>query len=280
MAKIIAFKQRLQPQHLGSCLTEVLKYVLYTKGQVPLPYEQLLKTKAAGKSWQDTKASGTCGSSKSSWKAKRFRDRLDKLQQLFSTVQSACSAGGSTIREAVIILGGTLVSPKAVYRIEIEGEFVNKDAESLSPETLRRYVVKNLIGISLEAGSTRTPLTNCFVLLLAPRSSNFGANLLPRMAFKVLHRGSHAYLKLCEFELESIGTTLCPPPSQDESCGQEQLMPVGGIEDGVISLLKDLQLAENKAEEGEYIWFQISTVFRGFQELPFLKSVAISNIWD
>ena len=182
----VCFHRTLHPKNLGTCLSEILKYILYAKGQIPLPYNQLVKEKTMEE----------LNDRKSSRQAKRFWERVKKLQQCLSCIHSMCSEAGPSIQEMVVILGGTLVSPKEVYQVKIEAGLVNNDTSELSQDNLTRYVVKNLVSIGLEADPQTLSLTNCFVLLLAPRLAKFDTHAFPRMSFKVLQRGSHVCLHL------------------------------------------------------------------------------------
>ncbi len=143
----------------------------------------------------------------------------------------------------------------------------------------------------METDDANVSQTNCFVMLHAPRSmTSLGKDILPRMAFKVIPcpRGSrHVCLRfLCEGT--SAGTTTscsCKPieipqvskhkTSKDQK-DFEQDKPVTrdtedmkGEDTCLASLLAELQLVGNdRGCTDEYIWFQVSTLFCGFRELP------------
>ena len=279
----LALQQPLCPQDLGISLSEVLKYVLYTRNQIPLPYDQLLKAKTAASIKSQGKESGyfTAAPSKpqaTSWQEKRFHDKIQKLQSLLSSFQCVCAKAGSSVREVIFVLGATLVSPKTTYRIVIDDALVRKDASSLTGENLRRYTVKNLVSIGMETDDKQISQTNCCVLLLAPRwvVTGFGRNALPRMTFKVMPRGSHTNLRL---SLSDHTITNCKPTERpktiNHSAKEQEHVEEGDEESSELaSHLNNLQLSDSAEsrikpeQDSDYIWYQIPTIFSGLSELP------------
>ncbi len=140
---ILAFQKPLSPQDLGTCLTEVLKYVLYTKNQIPLPYDQLLRTTACACAAAESQGCESKSADASKSKGilchkKLLQEKLKKLGKVLSILQCACCVAGSSFLEVVVILGATIVSPKAVYRVVIDGGLVREDASPLCGDNLRR----------------------------------------------------------------------------------------------------------------------------------------------
>lgn len=196
----VTFKQILHPQNLATCLSEIVKYVLYNKSQIPLPYDQLVKDKPLQEHTQKAAASlredGDREPPVTSGQAKRLQDRVKTLQQHISCIRSMCLDAGSSIQEMLVILGATLVSPKEAYRVKIENGLITESAAVLAQDNLTRYIVRSLVHIGLEANTRTISPTNCFVLFFAQRSSKFGTAAFPRMSFKVVPRGSHVCLHL------------------------------------------------------------------------------------
>ena len=166
----VTIKQILHPKNLATCLSEIVKYVLYTKSQIPLPYDQLVKDKPLQEQTQKAAASlqedGDRKAPVIYGQAKRLQDRVKKLQQHIACIQSTCLDAGSSIQEMAVILGATLVSPKEVYRVKIASGLVTGSAAVLAQDNLTRYVVRSLVSIGLEANVHSISPTNCFVLFI------------------------------------------------------------------------------------------------------------------
>lgn len=284
----VSFHQTLHPRNLGTCLSEILKYVLYVKGQIPLPYNQLVKEKTSEElnHWKSYMLSR---------REKRFWERVKKLQQCLSCIHSMCSEAGPSIQEMVVVLGGTLVSPKEVYKVKIETGLVDSNTAVLSQENLTRFVVKNLVSIGLDANPRTLSLTNCFVLFRAPRLAKFGTPAFPRMSFKVLQKGSHVCLHLnldgikngaarqdlrhsASVESVTVGEGIADHPLagdvQEQGMHKKEAEPK--VEEELVHSLAGFSLDENKKDD--YVWFQITTVFQGFKELPLASNS--KNNWS
>lgn len=285
----VTIKQILHPKNLATCLSEIVKYVLYTKSQIPLPYDQLVKDKPLQEQTQKAAASlqedGDRKAPVIYGQAKRLQDRVKKLQQHIACIQSTCLDAGSSIQEMAVILGATLVSPKEVYRVKIESGLVTGSAAVLAQDNLTRYVVRSLVSIGLEANVHSISPTNCFVLFFVPRSSEFGTVAFPRMSFKVVPRGSHVCLHLnldgsinskdenyCRVTQDpeqsgrvKIGDRLAEDVDKQTVCKEETVIEA---ELDLPFLMEGLSLDEGEGQKDDYIWFQLATVFQGFRELP------------
>ena len=291
----VTIKQILHPKNLATCLSEIVKYVLYTKSQIPLPYDQLVKDKPLQEQTQKAAASlqedGDRKPPVIHGQAKRLQDRVKKLQQHIACIQSTCLDAGSSIQEMVVILGATLMSPKEVYRVKIESGLVTGSAAVLAQDNLTRYVVRSLVSIGLEANAHSISPTNCFVLFFAPRLSKFGTAAFPRMSFKVVPRGSHVRLHLnLDSSINSKDGNYCQVTQDPEQSGRrvkigdrladkqtvckEETVTEAKLD--LPCLMEGLSLDEGEGQKDDYIWFQLTTVFQGFRELP-AKSVCKEN---
>ena len=295
----VTFKQILHPQNLATCLSEIVKYVLYTKSQIPLPYDQVVKNRLLQEQIQKAAASlqedGDRKPPVISGQAKRLQDRVKKLQQHISCIQSTCLDAGSSIQEMVVILGATLVSPKEVYRVKIERGLVTGPAAVLAQDNLTRYVVRSLVSIGLEANTQSISPTNCFVIFFAPRSSKFGTAAFPRMSFKVVPRGIHVCLYLnLDDSVNSKDGNYCQVTQDPEQSGRRVKIGdglAGDVEKQTVDkeetateakldlpcLMEELSLDEGEGQKEDYIWFQLATVLQGFRELP-VKSNCKENM--
>ena len=283
----VTIKQILHPKNLATCLSEIVKYVLYTKSQIPQPYDQLVKDKPLQEQTRKAAASlqedGDRKPPVIHGQAKRLQDRVKKLQQHIACIQSTCLDAGSSIQEMVVILGATLVSPKEVYRVKIESGLVTGSAAVLAQDNLTRYVVRSLVSIGLEANAHSISPTNCFVLFFAPRSSKFGTAAFPRMSFKVVPRGSHVCLHLnLDGSINSKDGNYCQVTQDPEQSGRrvkigdrladkqtvhkEETVTEAKLD--LPCLMERLSLDEGEGQKDDYIWFQLATVFQGFRELP------------
>ena len=284
----VTFKQILDPQNLATCLSEIVKYVLYTKSQIPLPYDQLVKDKPLQEQTQKAAASlqedGDRDPPVTSGQAKRLQDRVNTLQQHISCIRSMCLDAGSSIQEMLVILGATLVSPKEVYRVKVENGLITESAAVLAQDNLTRYVVRSLVRIGLEANTRTISPTNCFVLFFAQRSSKFGTAAYPRLSFKVVPRGSHVCLHLnLDASINSqAGCQVTQDPGQSgrrdkiggglardvqkQAVHREETVTETKLD--LPHLMDKLSLDKEEGQKDDYIWFQLATVFHGFKESP------------
>lgn len=267
---------------LAVCLAEILKYVLYIKAQIPLPVDQLLKHRA----YRSPSPPPAALSEKrpSSWKEKQFQDRLDRLQQLLTNLQSMCTACGQDMKEMAIVLGTTLIHPSTVIRISLGDGLLSSSAPALVQDNLKRFLVKSLISLSFETCQTDTVPTNCFVMVKALRSLVLDAGTaVPKMSIRLSSKKSYFCIEVVKQRLqhckEATENEVCKPSQPTEggivcSRTQDREFPVVEWEDHLLTMVQNLSLAEREIAEGDtsgsddWVWFQVVPVFQGFRDLP------------
>lgn len=282
MSGRIVFHHALNSRALAVCLAEILNYVLYTKAQIPLPVDQLLKHGAYNPSAQPV----TLPEKRpSSWKEKQLQDRLDRLQQLLNNLQAMCTACGKDVKEMAIVLGTTLIHPSAAIRISLETGLLGSSAPALAQDNLKRFLVKSLISFSFETCHTDTVPTNCFVMVKALRSLVVDpGTAVPKMSFScnLSSKKNCFWIEVVKQRVhhskEATDNQACKPSQPTDGCtscvktqGRE---PPTEWEDHLLTMVQNLSLTErgraqdNTSGSDDWIWFQVVPVLQGFRDLP------------
>ena len=288
MAERINFQQSLNSKSLAVCLTEILKYVLYMKAQIPQPCDQLLRQH------RDTKSSERKPTLVLPWREKQLQARLERLQYTLSNLHTMCTECGEGLTEMAIVLGATLVHPNTVVRVKLEAGLLSGSAPCLAQGNLKRFLVKSLVCFSFESCGTHTSPTNCFIVVKASRSLHVDpAIAVPRLTFKLASKSTEFCIELAreegrnpdlersvEKEAEACSHQTPPAKCMENACCSEHneeksrlQQKLSGSEDQLASLVEEMSLADRETGGGESfsedsVWFQVVPVVQGFKELP------------
>ena len=135
---------------------------------------------------------------------------VKSLEKMFSTLEDIFVNGGP-IKQVLLILGATVVSPKEVFVLNFPTSFY--DSHSLSFKSCMSTLFRSLV-IRDWFGDVK-PLKSCtklHVLVQAPRHSDFGSQILhPKINYKVPPRGKqfalnfHCRAHIVNAELSQLG---------------------------------------------------------------------------
>lgn len=167
-------------------------------------------------------------------KAKRNNGTTKKFlldaDRLFSTISDVfCGGIGTEIKQVVLMLGATIVTPKELYRFTLNNHSTcvteNKDTVSLS--SCMRNIFKMLMSpaFSGRMASTRLPVNNIFVMILCPRISDTTlidtGQLLPKLKFRPKTLGLD-----CDMQLSCVTSKIviyedCPDVKSSSACSDD-----------------------------------------------------------
>ena len=132
---------------------------------------------------------------------KKMEDALAKVEETVRQVKLAFECCPE-IRQVVVILGATPVSPKEIYLIQfppLSPEADNLPSKECIKSLFRQLMIHDPLG-QIKA----VPLTNTTVLLNAPRHSSF-TWFLPKALYKIPDRGFQFHFNLCSY-VDVIGS--------------------------------------------------------------------------
>ncbi|XP_024936093.1 MAD2L1-binding protein [Cephus cinctus] len=241
-----------EPLTSGSCsklITELIKYLLYQKQQIPFSCESLTQLQAKAKP-----------NDRNSWSAKAV---LNSLRNMSDQLTSQLHLEGCNVKEVVIAMGATVVSPKFCVRVELPAGILSSQnhLDYQHPPrkpllTLMRSMFENTE--FQEAISVPLAPTNTFVLLHKKDYNMVSQFFLPKPQYMLPERIAN---RLC-IKLDHINEI----PSD---CNCTTLVKVhhdsfnaNYVED---SIKDSLDLSKHCTADIPYQWYQSKEVIKGFK---------------
>lgn len=252
------FEDKLDHVTCATLLTEAIKYLIFQRYQIPLPFDQL---KAEDERERREEEEGKLpkeghASRPSSLAVKKRRqliadveELLRRLYQVFVQVQ---------VMDVLLLLGATVVNPKEVYSIRFLGIGKASEADRLKAISLTgkenglvtrskfvdrccRKLARTLFTDPNlnECGELKCTSINCFIL--APRGAGIDW-FKPKASFKVPRKGKSYFINVSE----SKTTT------EDSNVEGEEV-------------------------QEDTMWFQAPMVLKGYKEM--YKETVGSSIW-
>lgn len=250
------FEHKLDRITCATLLTEAIKYLIFQRYQIPLPFDQLKAEDERERRSEEGKLPKGQASRPSSLAVKKSRqliagveELLGRLYHVFIQVQ---------VFDVLLLLGSTVVNPKEIYSIRFlnVGKVTEADrlkAISLSGKenglaTRSKFVDKCCRKLARmlftdpnlnECGELQCTSINCFIL--APRDAGIDW-FKPKASFKVPKKGKCYFINVSE----SKTTT------------------------------EDRDVQGEEVQE-DTMWFQAPTVLKGYKEM--YKETVESSIW-
>ncbi|XP_051469230.1 MAD2L1-binding protein-like [Apus apus] len=205
---------------------ELLKHVLHQRHQLPLPYEQLafFCRRPAPEGDARKKAASVDLASK------RCQQTLMDLEGLLQHLEAMFSL--TPVPRVLFLLGGTVMSPRELYELNLEGVCEGSAEESLETASCVRKLFHSLFVADVFSELQALPATDTVVMLQGRRDCGVDW-FWPKLNYKVPTRG------------KKLTVTL--------SCGGEMHLSASSPQH-VASTWED------------YIWFQAPVMLKGFQE--------------
>ncbi|XP_034966408.2 MAD2L1-binding protein [Zootoca vivipara] len=211
--------------------SEFMKHVLYQRQQLPLPYEQLACfsrrqfPKSPGQDEDVVKKINP----KDQDSNKKCQQVLSELEGMFQHLENMFSL--TLVPRVLILLGGTAVSPKELYEINLQGISMSSADESLQTGACIRKLFRSLFLADVFSELQAVPTMGVIVMVQGHR--NCGVNWFrPKLNYKVPARGRKLTVSL--------------------SCSHSK--------NTVVSANQEMNFILD-----DYIWFQAPVTVKGFR---------------
>uniref|UniRef100_A0ABM5FS20 MAD2L1-binding protein n=1 Tax=Pogona vitticeps TaxID=103695 RepID=A0ABM5FS20_9SAUR len=210
---------------------ELLKHVLYQRQQLPLPYEQLAcfyRRQLPRPPGQDEDVTRKACSKDQDSNNKKCQQVLHDLEGVFQHLENMFSL--TLVPRVLILIGGTSVSPKEFYEINLQGVSVSNAEDSLQTAACVRKLFHSLFLADVFSELQSGPAMGVVVMVQGHR--NCGIDWFrPKLNYKVPTRGRKLTINL--------------------SCSHS--------DSTAISAYQEMNSAWN-----DYIWFQAPVTVKGF----------------
>ncbi|XP_033735995.1 MAD2L1-binding protein-like [Pecten maximus] len=218
------FDGTLHSRVRGSLVIELIKYLLYERQQIPLPIDyvkQELKKLSESRPENDQQNGTRKPKSRQLNKLEMKRatntvKNLDELSLHVLQVFEVCPE----IHQVLLMFGGTSVSPKESYLVNLPG--INPEAEGLPLKTCVRSLYRQLVSQDIMGSSKQIGPTCLRVLLHAPRDSGVEW-FLPKPTFRVPMRGKQYVLNISGKHSPSYSQNITKDEYEIEISGIEPL---------------------------------------------------------
>ncbi|CAI5770734.1 MAD2L1MAD2L1-binding [Podarcis lilfordi] len=169
--------------------SEFMKHVLYQRQQLPLPYEQLAcfsRRQLPKSPGQDEDVVKKINPKDQDSNNKRCQQVLSELEGMFQHLENMFSL--TLVPRVLILLGGTAVSPKELYEINLQGISMSSADESLQTGACIRKLFRSLFLADVFSELQAVPTMGVVVMVQGHR--NCGVNWFrPKLNYKVPARG-------------------------------------------------------------------------------------------
>ncbi|XP_073421025.1 MAD2L1-binding protein isoform X1 [Dendrobates tinctorius] len=201
---------------------DLLKHILHQRHQLPLPYEQLLHFCGVSQDGDEVRRRPMKQASDS----RQCQRALSDLAELMSRLQVFFTL--TPVPRVLLLLGGSVVSPKELYVIDMEGIQVGNGEQSLSLRPCLRQLFHALF-LADPFSELRSSGLMSLVLMVQGHRDCAADWFRPKLNYKVPTRGHTLTIKLSSSEADSTPDHSTPDHSDD------------------------------------YIWFQAPVTLKGFQ---------------
>ncbi|XP_062981689.1 MAD2L1-binding protein [Elgaria multicarinata webbii] len=210
---------------------ELLKHVLYQRQQLPLPYEQLAcfyRKQLPRPPGQSEDVVRKVYPKDQVSNNKKCQQVLNDLEGVFQHLEIMFSL--TLVPRVLILLGGTAVSPKEFYEINLQGVSLSGAKESLQTAACVRKLFHSLFLADVFSELQAVPSMGAIVMVQGHR--NCGIDWFrPKLNYKVPTRGRKLTVNL--------------------SCGRDN--------NATLSTYQEMNSAWD-----DYIWFQAPLTVKGF----------------
>ncbi|XP_064603653.1 MAD2L1-binding protein-like [Liolophura sinensis] len=291
------FNGGLQSRTRCALVCELVKYLSFQRNQIPLPVDHVKRDLK-----KRTEKEGNTHEARINRvehrKSKEFVTVLDKIMENLHTAFDHCP----DIRQVLIIIGGTSVSPKEMYRVTIPPYY--PDATPVSEKSSIKILFRQLITDDFLGSVNPLSATSTMLLLNAPR--NCGLEwFLAKPHYKPPNRGrvyelnlhcaqppdSGTDLSLMDHHFEISGIQPLDSSNNDISMSESDLIcqETSSDSDSVITdmtsdsfslametnalganIVKQCAMTEDEGvhslSDEDYIWFQAPLSIKGYKD--------------
>ncbi|XP_019636730.1 PREDICTED: MAD2L1-binding protein-like [Branchiostoma belcheri] len=236
------------PQVCCRLTSELLKYLLYERQQIPLPYEQIkFDLNRDETARQDTKGKGITPKLKRSKslfpssERKRCKHVVDCMEELLPHLEDLFSL--TFVPQVLILIGATAVSPKDAYILNFTDALTTSKENSLSAKSCIRSLLREMVTKDFLPISSMPPITNTLLLVKAHRDCGLDW-FVPKLTYKLGSRGQ-------QYDISLVGTA---------HPGLEQVH------------------VEEQGPKDDYIWYQAPISIKGYKEKS-VRAAKPEDIW-
>ena len=246
------FKQSLNNDILKESLIELIKYILFLRHQIPIPYKLLLTEYQIYLKGQEKKRTLP---NTYQIKMKKF---IEGSVQLFQDLDEVFS--NRFPAKVILMFGSTLVSPKEVIFINMDFNHCNSVAKNVTSfeerrnisQVLSKKLMKFFITNEKIKEFATIPQCNIFLLLAfqEPEEKIQSLSFVPKLRFQYPNRGTSHQISLscCLDKQEYI----------------EEMKVVVSSDDGLVEQMENCFISDDK--EKNYHWYLSLQKLHGFRE--------------
>ncbi|XP_041107957.1 MAD2L1-binding protein [Polyodon spathula] len=224
----VMFSGSVTQESCSKFVCEILKYLLYQRQQLPMPYDQLQffqkKQQTMGRADElvARKPLKTEG-----WDGKKCQRVLKEMEEVLLHLEELFSL--SLVPRVLLLLGGNIMLPKELYEVNLEGIALGSLEQSLKTATCLRSLFRTLFMADILSDSKPVQLMTTTVMVQGHRDCGVGW-FRPKMDYQVPTRVKKQIIVL------SCG-------SEEEVCHLSQAA---------------------RTNWDDYIWFQAPVTIKGF----------------
>jgi Mad1 and Cdc20-bound-Mad2 binding len=178
---LITFKSVVPNSVTAHLFAHLFQHLLYSRHQIPSPFLQMQSRAARIAAARDA---GTL-------KRHRRTALENKFLKFIGQVEDACIAVGEllashVVHELVIIFATSIISPRECYRISVKYRFENGPCSAKVYQSAARRLIRSMISLSAELGSTTLKRMKVFVMAKVELSSvAVPPSFIPKQNFRL-----------------------------------------------------------------------------------------------
>uniref|UniRef100_A0A3Q3IWI1 Uncharacterized protein n=1 Tax=Monopterus albus TaxID=43700 RepID=A0A3Q3IWI1_MONAL len=177
----------------GCCrfVSEILKCILYQRQQLPMTYDQLVYSQRKRQASMQVMSRRPVQSADMDWR--KCQQTLQELEEVLQQLEVLFSL--SRVPRVLLLMGGSLVLPKELYEINMEGLVLAGGDHCLRVSSCLRQLFRTLFVADLLSDSRPVHLMPTTVLVQAHRDCGIGW-FRPKLQFKVPTRVKNQIIAL------------------------------------------------------------------------------------
>ncbi|BES91154.1 Hypothetical protein NTJ_03963 [Nesidiocoris tenuis] len=266
----------LSRKDCADIVKHIIKFIVYNNQQIPYTYDGFQRI-IARKKHLDERLNGKPNSNTPlSFKQIKANTFFETIENVFKTFEAIFQGielellSGSNLKEIVIILGTTVMSPKHVYRIRIP-KLSNLDTggQKLRSHLFRIY--RSIITSRAEKNfsSSKCGLTNIYLLINGGCSTSLNSDrFVLKHGFRIPSSADQTFIS---FANPDVSDNIASLDNNDHSTEENVSSEV------VIDPVSTKSLCSHPVDENVDKWFIAPQALRGFNDLK-IDGVPFYNI--
>ncbi|XP_011303462.1 MAD2L1-binding protein [Fopius arisanus] len=237
---LVELEEQLTSDSCAKIITELIKYILYQKQQIPFSWDSLVQLQPRFKP-NDRNYGFT-------------KNLFASLESISGELTEQLHLGGCDVKEVVMLIGATTISPKFLIRVEIPGNILSSRRHMEFQHSYRKpllTLMRTVIECQEFQDAMTVPLvpTNTFVLLQKSDSNPKSDFFLPKPQYSPNSQSLSFCIKLHHNEIRG-----------DCQCSGI----VRPYFDNPNDRLQDIS-EEKHDVVAPYLWYQSKEIVKGFK---------------